>query len=182
MINEILDSCKAKMDKVISSFESSLETIRTGRANASMLSNIEVEYYGSLTPINQISAISVVEGRQLVIKPYDTHSLKDIEHSINKSDLGIAPQNDGVVIRLNVPSLTEETRRDLCKKVNKMAEETKIAVRNVRRDVNEIAKKDDTLTEDLEKSCLEKIQKLTDEMIKKVESITEVKEKDIMTV
>ena len=182
MMKEILDNSRSKMQKAIDTFSEHLETIRTGRANAGMLAGVEADYYGCPTPINQISSITVVEGRQLVVKPYDSSSLKAIEHAINKSDLGLNPQNDGSVIRINVPALTEETRKELCKKVPKLSEEAKIAVRNLRRDANEIAKKDDTLTEDAEKECLEKIQKLTDEMIKKVDSVAAEKEKEIMTV
>ena len=177
MMKEILDNSRSKMQKAIDTFSEHLETIRTGRANAGMLAGVEADYYGCPTPINQM-----VEGRQLVVKPYDSSSLKAIEHAINKSDLGLNPQNDGSVIRINVPALTEETRKELCKKVSKLSEEAKIAVRNLRRDANEIAKKDDTLTEDAEKECLEKIQKLTDEMIKKVDSVAAEKEKEIMTV
>ena len=139
----------------------SLIHICTGRANAGMLAGVEADYYGCPTPINQISSITVVEGRQLVVKPYDSSSLKAIEQASNKSDLGLNPQNDGSGIRINVPALTEETRKELCKKVSKLSEEAKIAVRNLRRDATEIAKKDDTLTEDAEKECLEKIQKLS---------------------
>ena len=182
MMKEILDNSRSKMQKAIDTFSEHLETIRTGRANAGMLAGVEADYYGCPTPINQISSITVVEGRQLVVKPYDSSSLKAIEHAINKSDLGLNPQNDGSVIRINVPALTEGTRKELCKKVSKLSEEAKIAVRNLRRDANEIAKKDDTLTEDAEKECLEKIQKLTDEMIKKVDSVAAEKEKEIMTV
>ena len=158
MMKEILDNSRSKMQKAIDTFSEHLETIRTGRANAGMLAGVEADYYGCPTPINQISSITVVEGRQLVVKPYDSSSLKAIEHAINKSDLGLNPQNDGSVIRINVPALTEETRKELCKKVSKLSEEAK------------------------EKECLEKIQKLTDEMIKKVDSIAAEKEKEIMTV
>ena len=152
------------------------------RASAGMLNHVEADYYGCPTPINQISSITVVEGRQLVVKPYDSSSLKAIEQAINKSDLGLVPQNDGTMIRLNVPSLTEETRKDLCRKVSKMAEEAKVSVRNLRREANDMAKKDDSLTEDAEKDCLEKIQKQTDEMIKKIDGIAAEKEKEIMTI
>ena len=182
MMKDILDNAREEMEFAIEAFSEHLETIRTGRANAGMLSGIEADYYGCPTPINQISSISVVEGRQLVVKPYDKSSLKAIEHAINASDLGLNPQNDGSLIRINVPALTEETRRDLCKKVSKLSEEAKIRVRNLRRDANDMAKKDDTLTEDSEKDCLERIQKLTDEMIKKIDAVAADKEKDIMTV
>ncbi len=182
MMNLILDETKEKMEKALNSFKSSLDTIRTGRANANLLNSVEVDYYGSMMPVNQIASISVQEGRTLVIKPFDSSSLKDIEKAINKSNLGLPPQNDGTVIRLSVPSLTEESRRNLCKEVSKLAENAKVALRNIRRDSNDQAKKEDSLTEDQEKQCLEKIQKLTDEYVKKVDQIAAEKEKDIMTV
>ncbi|MEA4875106.1 ribosome recycling factor [Anaerorhabdus sp.] len=182
MAYTILDVTKEKMDKVTAHFSESLATVRTGRANTTMLDHVEVDYYGSPTPVNQIASISVVEGRTLVIKPYDSSSLKNIEKACNEADLGIAPQNDGTVIRLTVPALTEETRKEMCKKVSKYAEEAKVQIRNLRRDGNDAAKKDDTLTEDMEKDCLDKIQKLTDEFIKKIDDIAANKEKEVMTI
>lgn len=178
----ILDICKEKMGKAIHSFEISLNSIRTGVANASLLDGIEIDYYGSPTPLNQLSSITIQEGKTLVIKPYDASSLKDIEKAINASSLGLPPQSDGTVVRISVPSLTEETRRELCKKVSKFAEEAKVNVRNIRRDSNELAKKDDTLTEDLEKDCLDKIQKATDEYVGKIDQIAKEKEQEIMKV
>ncbi len=182
MAYTILDVTKEKMDKVTAHFSESLATVRTGRANTTMLDHVEVDYYGAPTPVNQIASISVVEGRTLVIKPYDASSLKNIEKACNEADLGIAPQNDGTVIRLTVPALTEETRKEMCKKVSKYAEEAKVQIRNLRRDGNDAAKKDDTLTEDMEKDCLDKIQKLTDEFIKKIDDIAANKEKEVMTI
>lgn len=182
MAYEILNSLKEKMDKVVSHFESQLVSIRTGQANANMLDGIEVEYYGSPTPVKQIASISISEGTQFVIKPYDSSSLKDIEKAINLSDLGLVPQNDGVVIRLNVPKLTEETRKEMVKKVSKLAEENKVQVRNLRRDANDAVKKDKEMTEDVEKDCLNEIQKLTDNYIKKLDEIASVKEKEVMKV
>lgn len=182
MANTILDATREKMEKVTAHFSESLNTVRTGRANTTMLDHVEVDYYGSPTPVNQIASISVVEGRTLVIKPYDSSSLKNIEKACNEADLGIAPQNDGTVVRLTVPTLTEETRKEMCKKVSKYAEEAKVQIRNLRRDGNDAAKKDETLTEDMEKDCLDKIQKLTDEFIKKIDDIAANKEKEVMTI
>lgn len=182
MVNVILDATKEKMDKVVAHFSDSLIQIRTGRANTTMLDHVEVDYYGSPTPINQIASISVVEGKTLVIKPYDSSSLKDIEKACNAADLGIAPQNDGTVVRLTVPSLTEDTRKEMCKKVSKFAEEAKVQIRNLRRDGNDAAKKEETLTEDMEKDCVERIQKLTDEFVKKIDEIASSKEKEVMTI
>jgi len=182
MMTLILEETKEKMQKAVNSFNTSLDTVRTGRANANLLNGIEVDYYGSPTPLNQIASISVQEGRTLVIKPFDSSSLKDIEKAINKSPLGLPPQNDGKLIRLTVPALTEETRRQMCKEVSKLSENAKVAVRNIRRDGNDQAKKEDSLTEDQVKQLLEKIQKATDEFIKKIDQIAAEKEKDIMTV
>ncbi len=178
----ILDSVKEKMEKAVIHFENELKTIRTGQANANMLDGVEVDYYGAMTPVKQIASVSIQEGTQFVIKPYDSGSLKDIEKAINLSDLGLVPQNDGTVIRLNVPKLTEETRKEMVKKVSKLAEENKVIVRNIRRDANEATKKDKELTEDAQKDCLNEIQKLTDSFIKKLDEIASAKEKEVMKV
>ncbi len=177
-----LEKATSEMKKVIEKFEHHLSTVRTGRANPKQLEDIHVDYYGSPTPLNQIGSIQVVEGKQLVIKPYDSSLLKLIEHAIQAANIGMNPMNDGAVIRINVPSLTEQTRKEITKVVEKHAEEAKVSIRNVRRDINDSIKKDDNLTEDLEKDALDKIQKLTDEHIKKIESIVKDKEKEIMTV
>ncbi len=182
MIEEHLNKTKTKMEKAIVVFEESLKAIRTGRASPSILEPVMVDYYGMATPLNQIAGISVVEGRQLVIKPFDPNSLKGIEKAIFEANINITPINDGIVIRLNVPTLTEETRKELVKVVHKEAEEAKVNIRNIRREQNEAVKKDNSLTEDLEKDCLEKIQKLTDEFVKKIEEIAQSKAKEIMTV
>ena len=147
-----------------------------------MLEHVHFEYYGSETPINQVASIKVVEGRQLMIKPYDRSTLKDIERAIATSDTGLVPQSDGEVIRLNVPALTEERRKQLSKEADKMGEEAKIAVRNVRREANDAIKKDKELTEDDAKRMQEKVQKLTDEFAKKIEKEVSEKEKEIMKV
>jgi ribosome recycling factor len=181
-MKEHLDTSKIRMDGAITAFEQHLTTVRSGRANPTMLNSVEIEYYGVPTPLNQVGQISVVEGKQLVVKPFDPSTLKLIEKAIYVANLGLTPQNDGVVIRCNVPSLTQETRKDLTKVVSKLSEEAKVAIRNVRRDVNDHIKKDEALTEDLEKSALEKVQKMTDEYIKKVDAIAEAKTKEIMTV
>lgn len=177
-----LDLAKEKMNKRIEKLEAHLITVRTGRANPNMLAEVDVDYYGAPTPLNQIASITIVEGRTLVIKPYDTHFLKTIEHAINAANLGFNPNNDGSVVRISVPPLTEQTRRELTKEVAKFAEEAKIDLRNIRRDVNEAIKKDDTLTEDAEKEALDKVQKILDESVKKVDAIVAAKDKEIMTV
>jgi len=171
-----------KMDKAINNLQNNLNKVRTGRANPNMLDAINVDYYGTPTPINQIASIQVSEGRTLVIKPYDANSLKDIERAINASELGLPPINDGKVIRVSVPALTEETRKGFCKDVSKMVEEARVAIRNVRRDFNDEIKKDKTIPEDQSKSLLDDIQKATDKAIEKAEAVGKDKEKEIMTI
>ena len=181
-MKQILDSVEAKMNKAMENLESNLRTIRTGRANANMLERVSVEYYGGPTPINQISSIQVVEGRQLVVKPYDRSILKDMDHAISAANLGLVPQNDGDVIRINVPALTEDRRKDLAKEAHKYGEECKIAVRNIRRDGNDMAKKDKELTEDMRKDAQEKIQKMTDRFVKQIDAMVKEKSDEIMSV
>lgn len=181
-MKQILDSVEAKMNKAMENLESNLRTIRTGRANANMLERVSVEYYGSPTLINQISSIQVVEGRQLVVKPYDRSILKDMDHAISAANLGLVPQNDGDVIRINVPALTEDRRKDLAKEAHKYGEECKIAVRNIRRDGNDMAKKDKELTEDMRKDAQEKIQKMTDRFVKQIDAMVKEKSDEIMSV
>jgi len=182
MTYPIVDSSKGKMEKAVSHFESELHTVRTGMANANMLNKVMVDYYGSPTPLNQIAGISVSEGRTLIIKPYDPQSLKDIEKACNVADLGINPQNDGSVIRLTVPQLTGETRKEMTKKVNKYAEEAKVQVRNIRRDANQAIKKDKTMDEDVQKDAQEEIQKITDKIIKKIDDIAKAKNAEVLKV
>lgn len=182
MAYAIVTTSGEKMDKVIDHFQSELATIRTGAANANMLNRVEVDYYGSPTPLNQIAGISVSEGRTLVIKPYDPSSLKDIERACNEADLGIAPQNDGTVIRLTVPQLTGDTRKEMAKKVGKLAEESKVQVRNIRRDAMAVVKKDKTVDEDTQKDTEEEIQKITDKYVAKIEEMAKAKEKEVLTV
>lgn len=178
----IIDSSTKKMDKVLEHLHSELNTIRTGMANAKMLDRVEVDYYGSPTPLNQIAGISVQEGRTLVIKPYDPSSLKDIEKALNKADLGIAPLNDGKVIRMTVPELTGETRKEMVKKVNKIAEECKVQIRNIRREANDVVKKDKSLDEDTQADAKDEIQKLTDSYVKKIEETAKKKSDEVLKV
>lgn len=181
-MEEILLTCEEKMMDAVSNYENHLTSVRTGRANPNMLHHIEIDYYGAMTPINQVASISVVEGRTLVIKPYDAHSLKDIEHAINTSDLNLPPQNDGSVIRVSVPQLTTDTRKQYCKEVSKFAEEAKIVVRNIRREANDTCKKDKSIPEDALKHLLDDVQKLTDKYIENIDEIAAKKEKEIMTI
>ena len=173
---------ESKMEKRIDGLLSEFKTIRAGRANASVLDKISVEYYGTLTPVNQVGSISSPEPRLLVIQPWDASILKEIEKAINKSELGISPQNDGKVIRLSFPPLTEERRKELVKKVKKYSEEAKVQIRNVRRDGIESykkQKKDGEITEDDMKKIEKDIQDLTDKYIKEIDNITADKEKEI---
>ena len=168
------------MDKVIDHLKDELSTIRTGMASPAMLNHVEVDYYGTPTPVNQIAGISVQEGRIIVIKPYDRSSLKDIERACNEADLGIAPQNDGIVIRLTVPQLTGETRKEMAKKVGKIAEDCKVQIRNIRRDANQVVKKDKEMDEDTQKDCENEVQKLTDKYVKKIDELAKAKEKEVL--
>lgn len=177
-----MEEGKLLMEEVVESFKVNLGTLRTGRANVSILYGIEVDYYGAPTPLEQMSQISVSEGRQLVIKPFDPSSLKDIEHTLNESDIDYPVQNDGTHVRINIPPLTEETRREEVKKIGKFAEDARVQIRNIRRDLNDEVKKEEGLPEDQEKAMLEDIQELTDEYIAKIDAIAKEKEKEIMTV
>ena len=185
MSNQVLSQAKERMEKSISAFNRELASIRAGRANAALLDRITVDYYGSPTPVNQIAGISIPEARLLVLSPYDKSSLGDIEKAIMKSDIGITPTNDGSVIRLMIPALTEERRKELVKQVKSEAENAKIAVRNVRRDANDDAKKlekNGDITEDALRGLNDDIQKTTDEFISKIDKIAKEKEEEILSV
>lgn len=185
MPQQVINQAKEKMNKSIASFTRELASIRAGRANASLLDRITVDYYGAPTPINQLAGISVPEARLLQISPYDKTVLGEIEKAILKSDLGITPTNDGSVIRLMIPALTEERRKELVKQVKKEAEEAKVAVRNVRRDANDDLKKlekNGDITEDALHGYNDDIQKLTDEFIAKIDDLVKDKEKEILSV
>ena len=176
---------ESKMDKTISVFEQNLSEVRAGRANPAILNKVSVEYYGTPTPINQVAGISVPEARLIVIQPWDASILKEIEKAILASDIGINPNNDGKVIRLSFPELTEERRKELVKDIKKMAEDSKVAVRAIRRDGIDKAKameKNSEMTEDELRDAEEKIQKLTDKKIEQIDKILEAKEKEILTV
>ena len=182
MVN--LDDIKGRMEKSIDSYKRELSKLRTGRASAALLEGITIDYYGSPTPIDQTSQIAVPEAKQLTIKPYDKTILGDIEKAINAANIGISPNNDGEIIRLNVPALTEETRKDLAKKVKGFAEDAKVAIRNVRRDANDVIKKAEKakeITEDDVKSYETDVQKMTDDFIKQIDTLGTEKEKDIMS-
>ena len=171
-----------KMGKTIENLRGTLATLRTGRASPSMLNGILVEYYGEPTPLNQISSITVPEPRQLLIKPYDKNDVKAVCTAINASNLGLNPINEGLTVRLIIPALTEERRKEIVKQARKYAEEGKVAVRNIRRDYMDVLKIDDSYSEDLLKRAQDDIQKVTDEAIAKIDEVLAEKEKDIMAV
>lgn len=181
MLDLILEDTRERMDKSIEALKNDLLTVRTGRANPTMLNSVQVNYWGAMTPLNQVAGISVVEGRQLVVKPYDKNSLKDIERAIFEANLGLTPQNDGTLIRINVPALTEETRKNYVKQAKKFAEEGKVAMRNIRRSANSELDKAG-LTEDEVKIGKEDVQDLTNEYIKKIDALLKEKENDLMSV
>ena len=176
---------KEKMEKAINSYNERLSEIRAGRANPAILNKVKIDYYGTQTPINQVAAVSVPEARLIVIQPWDASVLKEIEKAILESDIGINPNNDGKVIRLTFPELTEERRKEIVKDVKKMAEEAKVAVRNVRREGIDKAKADQKagdMTEDELKGAENEIQKLTDKYVEEIDKIAETKEKEVMSV
>lgn len=181
-MDDLILEAQGKMNKSLESLSASLSTLRTGRASPSMLSNIMVDYYGSPTPINQISSISIPEPRQLLIKPYDKNDVKSIVSAISASDLGLNPINEGNVIRLIIPALTEDRRKDIVKQAKKYGEECKISIRNIRRDYMDFIKEDDEISEDYQKRLETDLQKVTDEAVKNVDSVIGEKEKEIMAI
>lgn len=185
MYQEIIKTAGAKMEKTIAILEKDLATLRAGRANPQVLDKIQVDYYGTPSPINAVANISVPEPRMLVIAPWEAKMVSVIEKAILKSDVGINPSNDGKVIRLVFPELTEERRKDLCKQVRKQVEEGKVALRAIRRDANEQIKKmkkDSVITEDEAKTAETELQKATDNAVKEADRISAEKEKEIMAV
>ena len=180
-----LENIDEKMDKVIERLEVNFSEIRAGRANPAILNKVQVEYYGAMSPLTQIASVSVPEARLIVIQPWDKSLLSQIVRAIEMAEIGINPMNDGQVIRLMFPELTEERRKDLVKEIKKLSEESKVAIRNVRRDEMDLVKaqlKNSEISEDEAKSDEVKIQKKTDDYVAKIDEITAKKEKDIMTV
>ncbi|WP_332690271.1 ribosome recycling factor [Halalkalibacter lacteus] len=185
MSQEVKKDAEQRMAKAIEALNRELAKLRAGRANPALLDRVTVEYYGAETPLNQLATISVPEARLLLIQPFDKSSIANIERAIQMADLGLTPSNDGTVIRIQIPPLTEERRKDLVKLVKKSAEEAKVAVRNVRRDANDDLKKsqkDGEMTEDELRRSTDEVQKLTDKIIAQVDDVAEKKEKEIMEV
>lgn len=185
MLDALKKTTLDRMEKALAALKAELQKIRTGRAQVSMLDSIKVNYYGQLTPLNQVSAISCPDAKSFLIAPWEPSILKEIEQSIVKSDVGMAPINDGKVIRLRVPDLNEERRKDLVKQTKKVVEDARVAVRMARRDANEAikgAQKDKQISEDEQKKGEAEIQKMTDDYVKKVDAVSDEKEKSIMTI
>ena len=184
-LDELFTNGNEKMEKCITQLKREFATVRSGRANPAILDKVMVEYYGSPTPLRQMSQVTVQDGTTLVITPYDKTVMKEIEKAIIKAELGITPNSDGIVIRLPFPPLNEERRKEIVKDVKKMGEDAKVALRNVRRDmVDELKKveKEENLSEDVIKDNQDKIQKVTDKFTKTVETLVEEKEKEVLTV
>lgn len=185
MLNEVFEDAKDRMQKAVGTLEKEFKRLRTGRASVSLVDGIRVEYYGTPTPLNQLATLTVPEPRTIMIQPWDQSCLGEVEKAIMKSELGLTPMNDGKVIRIPVPPLTEERRRELVKLVKKMAEEAKVAVRNIRRDANEMIKdlkKEKEISEDEQFKGQEEVQKITDDFIKKIEELSAAKEKEILEI
>jgi len=185
MMNDIKSNSEGKMKTTLKALKDEFNTIRTGRASAALFDKIRVDYYGQPTPLNQIATISIPEARLVVIQPWDKSTLNEIEKAIQKSELSVNPSNDGKVIRINIPPLTEERRKEFVKVARNIAEQSRVAIRNVRRDANEELKKllkEGEISEDEEKKLAEEIQKLTDQYIKEINTLLEDKEKEIMEV
>ena len=183
MIDEIYQETRDSMSKSVEALKRELKRIRTGRASLSILDAIKVDYYGSLTPLNQMATLAVPESRLITIQPWDVSVIKDIEKALLKSDLGLTPANDGKIIRITIPPLTEERRKELVKAVHKMCEDYKVSVRNTRRDSNELIKslkKDGDISEDDAFKSQEEVQKITDEHIKRIDECSQEKEKEIL--
>lgn len=185
MIDSIISEAGEKMDKTVDALKKELQKIRTGRASLNLLDDIRVDYYGTPTPLNQIASLSVPESRLITIQPWDPSAVKEIEKAIMKSNLGLTPSSDGKIIRINIPPLTEDRRKDIVKQVNKLCEEYRIAVRNIRRDANDSLKslkKDGDASEDDVSKAFDEIQKLTDEHVKQIDDLYKTKEKEILEV
>ena len=181
-IDELLMDLEIRMDKAIESYQRDLATVRTGRASAAMFERVLVDYYGEMTPINQMSNITIPEARQVIIRPYEKEHLKAVEKAINESSLGLNANNDGTIIRITIPALTEERRREYTKMASKMAEDSKVAIRNIRRDGNDKIKSNKSLSEDLIKGTEEDIQEMTNKYIAKIDSLYKAKEAELLAI
>ena len=184
-LKDLSGDLKRRMDQAVATFQANLASTRTGRASVHMLDQVKADYYGTPTPISQMAQISTPEAQLILISPYDPSALKEIEKALRTSDLGFNPQTDGKVIRVPIPPMTEERRRDVVKHLNKVLEEHRTAIRNVRRDGNDVLKKlakEKKISEDEEKRALEEVQKMTDEEIRRMEELSRKKEIEVMQV
>ncbi len=184
-MESVLKDCDKKMDKAILNLEKEFSRLRTGRASTGLVEGVTVDYYGTLTPLNQLASISIPDSRTISIQPWDRNAFSSVEKAIMKSDLGLNPVNDGKVIRINIPPLTEERRRDLVKIAKKYAEDAKIAIRNIRRDANDVIKKmknNKELNEDEMHKGQDEVQTITDSYVEKSDQVLEIKEKEIMEI
>lgn len=185
MINEVLSECRSAMSKAVKALRKEMTKVRTGRASTSLLDDVVVEYYGAPTPLNQVATLSTPEARLITVQPWEKNLIPEIEKAIFKADLGLTPSSDGQLIRLPVPALTEERRRELVKIIKRMAEETKISVRNARRDANENLKmleKEKEITEDERKRGEKEVQQVTDEYVENVDELVDAKEQEVMEI
>ncbi len=181
----LIEKCKNEMNTRIAGFDKDLTKIRTGRASISILDNVKVDYYGTPSPLNQVATLSTPDARTILISPFEKKLIQEIERSIMKADLGLQPNSDGVVVRVPIPQLNEERRKDIVKQLKKMGEDAKISIRHIRRDINEEVKKeekDKVVTEDEAKRMQEEVQKITDSFIKVLDDKMAKKEKEVMTV
>jgi len=185
MLNDVFADARDRMSKALDNLETEYKRLRTGRASVSLVDGIRAEYYGTPTALNQLATITIPEPRTIMIQPWDTSVIGEIEKSILKSELGLTPMSDGKVIRINIPVLTADRRRELVKVVKKMSEESKVAVRNIRRDVNEMIKdlkKEKEISEDEQFKAQEETQRITDDFIKKIDVVYSAKEKEILEI
>ncbi|MCA0969108.1 ribosome recycling factor [Halobacillus litoralis] len=185
MSEAVINETKQQMEQAVQAFSRQLATVRAGRANPSILDNVYVDYYGAATPLNQLAQVSAPEPRMLVITPYDKSAIAEVEKAIQKADLGLSPSSDGNIVRINIPALTEERRKQLAKVVGKYSEEAKVQIRNIRRDSNDRLKKlekDGEMTEDDLRAFQDDVQKVTDEHVLKIDELAKTKEEEIMEV
>lgn len=185
MSNQVVETCKQNMDKRVKAFEADLLKVRTGRASIALLDGIKVDYYGTPTPLNQVATLTTPDARTINVAPYEKKVIQDIEKAIQKADLGIQPTNDGNVVRIPIPALTEERRKDIVKNLKKLSEDAKVAIRNVRRDSNEVVKKlakDKTVSEDDAKRLEAEIQKHTDSFVKAIDERLAKKEAEVLKI
>lgn len=181
-MDEYALDAQQRMGKTVEALRQNLATLRTGRASPAILAGVQIDYYGSMTPISQVSSITIPEPRQLLVKPYDKNDVKAIVSAINAANLGLNPINEGAVIRIIIPALTEERRVEITKQARKYGEEAKVAIRNIRRDYMDIIKEDTDLSEDFQKRATDDLQKVTDEAIKNIDNVVGEKEKELMQI